>query len=346
MKKIDVGASVYVGLKEYPLEKNIEYLNLLKEVGITYVFISAHIPEMSEGFTKELEEVLSYASSIGLRMVVDISKNMYDKITLPKIYALRLDYGFSKDDIVNMYKMGKFKLEFNASTISRERLLELERLGVNLSDVRLSHNFYPKVYTGLSRDFVRTKNKEFNELGIDVNIFIPSSNQKRPPMYEGLPTIEEHRTMDLDAVLSEVESLGASGVIFSDSYASREELIKAINFDYDVAVIPLKLFTKVTEEERFLLEKLHQNRTDATSYFVRSSVRSAELIEPSNTIDRRVGYVTIDNHLMKRYMGEVCIMLKDLEKDERVNVLGEVLCPIDTLLTIGPSRKFRFKIVE
>lgn len=346
MKKIEVGASVYVGLKEYPLNKNLEYLDLLKDVGVSYVFISAHIPEMNSDFMIELNQVLEYAKKIGLRMVVDISKKMYDMVSLSEIYALRLDYGFSNEDIVLLYNEGKFKLEFNASSITKERLMELASLGVDLGDVRLSHNFYPKKYTGLDREVVRGKNEEFMALGVSTNIFIPSSNQKRPPMYEGLPTIEEHRFMDLDAILSEMKSLNVSGVIFSDSYASKCELEKAINFDYDTAVIPLRLFGGVLSEELELIEKLHHNRIDATSYFVRSSVRSQNVINKHNTIQRKAGYVTIDNVLMKRYMGEVCIMLKDLEEDERVNVIGEALCPIETLKTIGPGRSFKFKIVE
>ncbi len=36
MRKLEVGASVYVGLSDYPLDKNKEYLKMLKDVGVKY----------------------------------------------------------------------------------------------------------------------------------------------------------------------------------------------------------------------------------------------------------------------------------------------------------------------
>ena len=345
MGKVSVGASVYVGLEEYPLNKNLEYLKLLKEVGIEHVFISAHIPEMNSNFLDELNIVLNEASNLGLKMIVDVSKKVYDEINLPKIYALRLDYGFSDEDVLKMYKENKFTLEHNASSVTKAKVERLKELGIDLSKIRVSHNFFPKVYTGMDRGFVRKKNIEFKELGINTSIYIPSHNQKRPPMYEGLPTVEAHRFMDLDQVLSEVNYLEADEIIFGDSYCSKEELLFAINFDYQVSIIPVKLNPNLTKAELNQINKIHQNRLDATPYFVRSSVRSNEVIESNNTINRFIGDVTIDNIGMKRYMGEVCIMLKDLGSDDRVNVVGKVVS-IDTLELIEPGRKFKFKIVE
>ena len=345
MKKI-VGASIYVGLKDYPLEKNLKYLDMLKEVGVEHVFISSHIPEMHEGFLDELKKVVEYASNIGLKMIVDISKPMYEKIKLPEIYALRLDYGFSFDEIVKMYKDNKFIIELNASTLTKEKAMKFLDAGVDLSKMRVSHNFYPKTYTGSSREKVARVSKDLQDLGLNVALYIPSSNEHRMPIYEGLPTVEEHRFMDLNSILSEVRSLNVNEITFGDAYCSKEELLQAINFDYDVAVIPLKLYDGVTLEERKQLERVHINRTDNTIYFVRSSVRCENSIKPRNTKDRFIGEVTIDNDGFLRYSGEVCIMLKDLGSDERVNVVGKVMCPKETLDTITPGRKFRFEIVE
>lgn len=347
MKK-EVGASVYVGLKEYPLEENLKYLDLCKEVGISHVFISAHIPEMNDSFLFELKEVLKYASKIGLKMIIDINKKVYDEIKddLNDAYALRLDYGFSIDEVAKMSKVGKFVVELNASTMSPLKINELKSLGVDLSKIRLSHNFYPKIYTGLDRERVRELNKRFKEYGINVAIYIPSNNMKRPPMYEGLPSIEEHRFMDLESILSEVDPLMCDEVIFGDSYASKEELLTAINFDYSEAIIKIRLNKDITSSELEQIKKIHYNRSDAPIYFIRSSVRSNDEIIPRNPIERKKLDVTIDNRGMRRYMGEVCIMLTDLEADERVNVVGEVVSSIDTVNEIYRGRKFRFKVVE
>lgn len=345
-EKIEVGASVYVGLDEYPLEKNLEYLELLKKEKIEKVFISSHIPEMRKGFEEELEIVCKKAKELGLKMILDISKPMYEKLgnELPEIYALRLDYGFSLDEIVKMIKEKKFIVELNASTITKEKVNYLLNQGVVLQDIRISHNFYPKKYTGLSRESVIEKNKFFNELGMKVAMYIPSQNEHRPPMYEGLPTIEAHRKQALEATLSEIKNLGISEVIFGDAYCSKEELVTARNFDYDVSVIPLKIVRGTPKRIIDELNKVFINRQDATPYFVRGSNR-CEDIEEFNTVERKTGYVTIDNEKFKRYQGEVCIMLEDLESDERVNVIGECECSLETLKMIKPGKKFKFKIM-
>ena len=90
-EKIRVGASVYVGLKEYPLEKNLEYLRMLKENNIDMVFVSAHIPEMKKGFEKELLVVCEEAKKLGIKIILDVSKPMMEKFEIPEIYSLRLD---------------------------------------------------------------------------------------------------------------------------------------------------------------------------------------------------------------------------------------------------------------
>ena len=70
-----------------------------------------------------------------------------------------------------------------------------------------------------------------------------------------------------------------------------------------------------------------------------------EGIKPNNCIQRKTKYVTLDNEKFMRYQGEVCIMLKDLESDERVNVIGACMCSLKTLEMIKPGAFFTFKII-
>ena len=51
-------------------------------------------------------------------------------------------------------------------------------------------------------------------------MYIPSQHQKRPPLKEGLPTVEAHRKMPLDAVIQEVLMLGATEIALVMPYAS------------------------------------------------------------------------------------------------------------------------------
>ncbi len=344
-EKIKVGASVYVGLKEYPVVKNIEYLQMLKENGVDRVFISAHIPEMNHNFVVELIEVCNKAKELGLKVILDVSRPMMEKFNIPEIYSLRLDYGFNNDEIAELCKQNKFIVELNASTITIKQLEYLKSCGVDLHKVRISHNFYPKLYTGISREEVIRRNKIFKQYGLNVMMYIPSQNQKRPPMYEGLPTIEEHRYYSLEAILSEIRGLSIDEVFFGDSYASVEEIKMATTFDYDVVQIPIIVNKGLTEEEKELLQQEHRNRIDQPTYFVRSSCRlKVGEVKPNNTVVRKQGDITIDNKLFARYQGEVCLMLTDLPQDDRVNVVGNIACDIETLAFIKPGDRFRLII--
>ena len=345
IEKVKVGASVYVGLKEYPVAKNLEYLQMLKTNGVDRVFISAHIPEMSEDFVTELFIVCKKAKELGLKVILDVSRPMMEKFTLPDIYSLRLDYGFHNDEIVELCKQDKFIVEFNASTITIQQLEYFKSCGVDLHKVRISHNFYPKLYTGISREEVIRRNQIFKQYGLPVMMYIPSQNQKRPPMYEGLPTIEDHRYCPLEAVLSEIRGLGIDEVFFGDSYASMEEIKTTTTFDYDVVQVPIVVNKGLSKEEKELLQQEHRNRIDQPASFIRSSCRlKAGEVEPKNAISRKKGNITIDNKLFARYQGEVCLMLTDLPQDDRVNVVGNIVCGIETLAFIKPGDRFRLVI--
>jgi hypothetical protein len=50
----------------------------------------------------------------------------------------------------------------------------------------------------------------------------------------------------------------------------------------------------------------------------------ASVVEIDNTVDRLKGCITVDNKLYGRYSGEMQIVLKDKERDERVNVVGKI----------------------
>ena len=177
-------------------------------------------------------------------------------------------------------------------------------------------------------------------------VYIPSKVGFRPPMYEGLPTVENHRFLSLPAILSTIKYLEADEVFFGDAYASSEELDYVKKFNFNVPVIPVVLKEGVSEDEKHLLvNRIHYNRSDETEYFKRSSVRFNGSIKPFNTVERNKFDVTIDNEKFLRYQGEVCIMCKNIEADERVNVIGKALIDDDVLKAIKPGKPFRFIIV-
>lgn len=341
-----VGASLYVGLSDYPLTDNLNYLHLLKKYNIEKVFISAHMPEMNQDFEKELHQIVNEANRLGIQVILDVSRPTFYEITLPPIYALRLDYGFRREEIVQLAKNADYCLELNASTLTESDLRYFINRGVDTARLRISHNFYPKPYTGLSHDEILRKNLILKRYGFKVSAFIPSQIGKRPPLYEGLPTIEAHRHLPLEIILSEMANLELEEVFFGDAYAYETELKTAGSFTGELILVPICLYPGLSDNERQILLSEHRNRRDASSHFIRSSVRfSKGVISPRNTIIREYYDVTIDNEQFGRYQGEVSIITDELPSDKRVNVVGNAMVTDFIINEIKKGKKFKFVII-
>jgi hypothetical protein len=270
---------------------------------------------------------------------------MMAKFTIPKnIYSLRLDWGFTLDDVVALAKED-FLIDLNASIIKEEDLNYLKASGVNFNKLRASHNFFPKPYTALTQEDVLEINLMYKKFGIPVLIFIPSKLNKRPPIYEGLPTIEEHRHLNLYAILSELSLLEIDEICFGDAYCSIDELIIASEFNPEELTIPISINEGISPIELDILKRKQTQRKDANAYFVRSSIRENIEIKPFNTASRRKKNITIDNIGFARYQGEVGVMKQDLGQDSRVNVVGHALISDFLLMRIKPNQKFNFIIV-
>lgn len=342
-----VGASVYIGMEEYSVAKNIEYLQMLKENGIDTVFISAlHVGDNPKNLS-ELTKMVNAGNKLGIKFVMDVNKKILTKYKVPtNVYAYRLDYGFSAKEIYDLMNKGEYHIELNASITPESLLQELKALGADLTELRVSHNFYPKPFTGLSQDVVLEKNMMYKSYGLKVLAFIPSNNMHRGPVYEGLCTIEDHRKGELLANLSELALLGVDDVCFGDAYASIEEIKTVLDFNKDLIVIPICTYKGVTKFEKEWLSQVHENRFDQSQYFLRSSIRTKTNIKPFNNIERKVKNITIDNKDFAIYQGEVGIVTKDMPKDDRSNVVGKALVSDWLLANIKPGDYFEIKIVK
>ena len=218
------GVSVYIGLPQYTHFQNLEYIRKAKQLGYEIVFTSAHITEANFNI-KQLQELIDEVDQLGMKLSLDISKRVYDNIILPpNLYALRLDYGFSYDEIIKLSHEKKYKIEINASTFSKKTILELIEKGLNPKQIRASFNYYPKLHTGHTIEFCEKTIEFYHHLGIMVSGFIPSHYSFRPPMYEGLPTVENHRKISLNLAIEELKACGIDEILFSDAYASNDEL--------------------------------------------------------------------------------------------------------------------------
>ncbi len=331
------GASIYIGLSDYSLEDNLNYLNKLKSLNINHIFSSFHINE-ANNTNEELQIILNKCKELDLKLSLDVSKKSYLELNnIDDIYSLRLDYGFNDDEIIELSK--KHLIELNASTIKKDYLIKLIKLGLNENNTILSFNFYPKKYSGHDLAFVESKSQEFKELGFKVAGFIPSHKNYRPPLYEGLPTIETHRYLSLHLAIEELKLCKLDYIYFGDAIIDDEEL--NILKMHEVEEVLLKVNNYLKSDSYDIYNKIYNNRSDYNSYIIRISTRTS-YIEKSNNIKREIGSLTIDNYLFKRYCGEINIVLKELEADERVNVIGKIEYTPFILDKIKEGIKFKF----
>ena len=117
-------------------------------------------------------------------------------------------------------------------------------------------------------------------------------------------------------------------ILIGDLMASSDELsiLSEVNDD----VITLKINILDDSFRDALLTKVHPIRYDSGEYQVRldgfrsMASYSGEKVKPNNTVERPEGSITVDNSLYGRYQGEVQIVTKDLDQDEKVNVVAAI----------------------
>lgn len=317
------GVSVYIGLSQYNHFKNLEYIRNAKQLGYEIVFTSAHISEANFNI-EELQELIDEVCKLDMKLSLDISKKVYDKITLPpNLYALRLDYGFNYDEIIKFSNEKKYKIEINASTFSQETILELIKKGLNSKQIRASFNYYPKLHTGHTIEFCQKTIEFYHHLGITISGFIPSHCSFRAPMYEGLPTVENHRKINLNLAIEEFKACEIDEILFSDAYASNEELKLLSYHQKEEIMIEFEPYNGFKNFD-FISDIFHI-RTDYNDELLRiSGKRQLEITPFNNGCERKIYDLTVDNKDFLRYSGEINIILKNLEPDRRVNVIGHL----------------------
>lgn len=324
-----------------------EYLEKAGEYGFGEVFSSIHLPELAlEDQVEMLEELARLTNHLGMELTVDIGGGEIDQLLADSqmcarvrsagIGLLRLDYGFCTEQAGALYnRLGIKGFVVNASIYDRE---EAEAVKRNLTaidsrmELRACHNFYPRPETGLDREFFNEQNRIFAELGLITYACIPGKSHPRPPLGLGLPTLEEHRQMDLERVCVElVCSPGIGGVMAADEFFNETELAcVARAVKREPLTLRIRLEAGVGQVEReLILGMSHHIRYDSNRQVLRSRTsremsRIGGKVAPGLTGERRSGMVTVDNERYGRYSSEMQILLADLEADSRVNCCGQI----------------------
>lgn len=337
------GVSVFPGL-DYSVGENVDYMERAYRNGIEYIFTSVHIPEPDRQRVKdEFEVILKEAEKRNMKVIVDISKKFFGEFCWEnyKIEALRLDFGFDDNEITELSH--KYNIQLNASAVTGEWMERLVKSGLNVEKLSVCHNYYPRNNTGISLELLTERNKFFKKSGLKTMAFVPGSEFRRGPLYEGLPTVEAHRNVHILAGAQELLYAGTDVILIGDSMAGCKELEAFSKADNEKWILPVLLFEEALEKYGDFLFQEHIHRSDAAEDAVRSEkIYRNKDVEVFNTGIRTAGTVTMDNRHYGRYAGSLQVVKKNLPADYRVNVLGFVCDGGLLTAKIKPGEKFTF----
>lgn len=340
-----------LGISVYFQDLDLHYLQEAKKCGVKYVFTSLQIPE--EDYTsldEKLPLFLNQCQLLELQVVPDISPVTFDKLKIPNqdyqqlknmgFKALRLDYGFDDYDIIKDLQKD-FYLMLNASVIDENYLKDALDHGVDLSKIAFTHNYYPHSDTGLALKDFQEKNKIFQKYGLTIQAFVCGDVLKRFPLYEGLPTVEKHRTVNpYIASIELLQNCCVDDVFIGDSQAEMSTL-QYINDYMKENIITIPCYLEKGYE--YLYDQNIQVRKDQSESLIRLSLPRKPYIPIQKSTLRKRGYIVMENQLAGRYSGEVSLMKQDLSFISRTNTIGFIHPEYtDVLDFINANTKIRF----
>lgn len=346
------GLSVY--LSEPLTEAFAVWMKRMREIGFTSLFTSLHIPEDDPSvYTERLRRLGTLARQHDMELFADIAptslaalgKTWDDAHTLIDwgVTGLRVDYGVTPKQVADLSK--RMTVALNASTLTAEELDEMKQEGLMTDNVEAWHNFYPRPETGLDRQWFDEKNDWLKRQGLSVQAFIPGDGTLRGPLYERLPTLEDHRQLSTFAAYLELTG-SVDRILIGDPGLADATIEQFASYGDGMLVLRAEAYTTIEAA----LYRVQTNRMDPARDVIRSVESRAygrpgdRLLEPVAEKQRPLGTITIDNRDYGRYAGEMQVTKTDLQADKRVNVLGRVIEADRPLLrSVGPGTKFRIE---
>ena len=189
---------VTLSLTEKTPQQIIAYLEKMQQLQVSSVFSSLQIPGDDPGTLQDtLAQVGPLFRRQGLEFVVDVSPRTFRNFTLEQlrswgVTSLRIDNGMEPQEIAEISH--DFRIVLNASTLNDLFLDALQQHGFH-GELEAWHNYYPRRNTGLDVRFFEARNNWLKAHGVRSAAFFAGNSELRGTVFEGLPTLERHRTM-------------------------------------------------------------------------------------------------------------------------------------------------------
>lgn len=347
------GFSIF--LNEELSKETTSYIAEMAQNGFTGIFTSLHIPEDDAAqYRKRLTDLGAIAKKYDLELMVDISGDALkragfsfdrvEELTEIGVTGLRMDYHISNQQIAELSR--KLPIALNASTITELDIQELREANAKIDHLEAWHNYYPRPETALDKSWYHEKNGWLKSHGFTIQGFVPGDAQLRGPLYQGLPTLEEHR--DIHPLAAALDLRGDTDKVYIGDNGLSEGVRRQFSSYIKEETIQLKV-EALDEQVAYILGE-HVNRQDEA----RDVIRSAEArfkkiphVVPLKMRERSEGAVTIDNVNYLRYMGEIQLVKHALPADEKVNVVAQVIEKDRPLIQqIKAGQKFILESVE
>lgn len=340
---------VTISMTEKTTEELRKYLSKMKKLNAELVFTTLRLPGSDlEQFRKNFFEIGTYIKDNFKIFVVDVSPEVFSYLSLEEIKssgvtALRIDNGIPEKEIAELSET--FGIILNASTIDDEFIENLYHHGYK-GEIEAWHNYYPRKNTGLDSGFYQERIQFMKKRNIRSAAFIAGDAELRGTIYEGLPTLEHHRSCSPFLSYLELKHYYDTETVILGDFDLCDETFEKMEILLQTGCIQL-LTENILEED--ILGMVHHNRVDVAADVIRSKEHKRsqkKQVIPDHTVERTKGSITIDNERYDRYMGEMQIILKELPADSRVNVVGNIKKEDIPLLCYIKDFKYPFVLKE
>lgn len=356
-----------LGISVYPfhskMEDNKAYVDLASKYGFTRCFMCLlSVSHSKDEIIKDFSEIINYCKDRGIKTTLDISPSVFKYLNISYddlnffyklgTWAIRLDLGFSgNEESLMTYNDYDLKIELNMSN-DTPYLDTIMKFYPNKENLLGCYNFYPHAYSGFNRNLFKSSMNRFKKYSINSSAFVNAQEGTFGPwqVSDGICSLEEHRNMPIELQAMELFSLGVDAVFIANCYANENSFKKLNELDKRLITFKAKLIKDLPEtEKKIVLEELHQNRLDASEYFIRSSNSRIKYREKEfnlfNAIeDIKRGDILIDSSKYGNYAGEMQIALKDIKNTGKTNVVGHICEEYLFLLDyIKPAQRFKIK---